>query len=101
MTQDEAIQKIKDISDKHSSFKIGKTGQELSDRFDSEYKEDYDKIIPICSSPKKEIIDQWEEELITYFQNDDDYIDKCDNDAIGQGDMRQSKKYRIYIVVKK
>ena len=101
MTQDEAIQRIKNISDEHSGFKIGKTGQELSDRFDSEYKEDYDEIIPIVFSSKKNIIDQCEEELITYFKNDKDYLDKCDNDAIGQGDMGQSKKYRIYIVVKK
>lgn len=101
MKQDEVIQKIKDIADKYTNFKIGKTGQKLSDRFDSEYKEDYDKIVPICPSSNKEIIDQWEEDLITYFQNDDNYVDKCDNDAIGQGDMGQSEKYRIYIVVKK
>lgn len=101
MKQDEVIQKIKDVVDKYTSFKIGKTGQKPSDRFDTEYQDDYDKIIPICSSSNKEIIDQCEEDLITYFQNDDNYVDKCDNDAIGQGGMGQSEKYRIYIVVKK
>jgi len=101
MTQAEAIETIEGLADANSHFKIGKTGQELSDRFDSEYKDDYDKIIGICHSDKASAIDQWEEDLISHFQGDDDYKDKCDNDAVGGGEMDESETYRLYVVVKK
>ena len=100
MTKQEATQKIREIADKYSHFKIGKTGQGLSDRFDSEYKEEYEKIIPICHASDSSIIDQWEKDLIAHFQKDGDYKGKCDNDAIGGGDMDESDTYRIYVVVK-
>lgn len=101
MTQAKAIEMIKGIADKNSRFKIGKTGQELSDRFDSEYKDDYDKIIEICHSSDSAVIDQWEKDLIAHFQADDDYKDKCDNDAVGGGEMEEADTYQIYVVVKK
>ncbi len=101
MTQADAIEKIEGHADNNSRFKIGKTGQELSDRFDSEYKDDYDKIIGICQSSKANVIDKWEKDLIANFRADDGYKDKCDNDAVGGGEMDEAETYRLYVVVKK
>jgi len=96
-----AIEKIQGIADGNSIFKIGKTGQKLEDRFSGEYESDYDKIIPICKSSNANTIDIWEKGLINHFQNDDDYKDKCDNIAVGGGNMDvESGTYRIYVVVK-
>ena len=101
MKKEEAIKMIEGLADDNSHFKIGKTGQELPDRFDSEYKDDYDKINPICRSEKASLIDKWGKDLIAHFQADDDYKDKCDNDAVGGGEMDESDTYRLYVVVKR
>jgi len=101
MTQADAIERIEGLAADNSRFKIGKTGQELSDRFDSEYKHDYDKIIGICHSSKARLIDKWEKDLIAHFQADADYKGKCDNDTVGGGEMDEAETYRLYVAVKK
>jgi hypothetical protein len=98
MTKDEAMSKIRTIADQYTSFKIGKTGQELEDRFGIEYQEDYDKIHSVCRSEDKALVDRWEKDLIAHFQNDPIYAGKCDNDAVGGGEMADSNVYRIYVV---
>ena len=96
MTFDEAVQKVSNIAAKFNSFKIGKTGQNLDDRFDSNYKETYSEIRLICRSKNKGDIDNWEEKLIERFKSDP----KNDNEIIGGGDMGDSDEYYIYVVVK-
>ncbi len=101
MDFEEAKEKIKDIADKNTRFKIGKTGQALSERFSSEYESEYDDIVLICKSSKASAIDDWEKRLITYFKDESEYKDKCDNDAEGGGDMADdSATYRVYVVKK-
>jgi hypothetical protein len=93
--------KIKDIVPLCSRFKIGKTGQDLKARFDSEYKERYDRIEEVHSSSKKKEVDKLEKDLIEYFQNSDEYSSKCDNEQTGGGEMDiESGTYFIYVVVK-
>ena len=87
---------IKNSIDACSSFKIGKTGQKLEDRF-KEYENEYDNIEEIYSSSNKTLIDDLEKWLITYFQ---EYSPGCDNEQNGGGDMDISDMYRIYIVIK-
>lgn len=96
----DSIKKIEKVVGTCSSFKIGKTGQSLQDRFDSEYKDQYDRIVEVyCSSNESEIsaLERW---LIEYFQTLEKYSSKCDNKASGGGDMDYSSKYYIYVVVK-
>lgn len=83
-----------------TSFKIGKTGQKLEDRFE-EYKKDYGDILEIYSSSKETWIDDLEASLVKYFRSAKDYSSKCKNEKSGSpGEMRESDKYYIYIVRK-
>lgn len=71
-------------------FKIGKTGQNLNDRFKQQHEsEGYDKIIGIGTSNDNQEVDQLEKNLIHHFQNNL----KCDNNQIGGGEMTFSNKY--------
>lgn len=76
-----------------SNFKIGKTKQKLSERFDSEYQDEYDEIKLIYQSNNTDLIDWLEEELIRNYMNK--Y--KCDNNQIGGGPDGATQ---IYIVLK-
>jgi hypothetical protein len=100
MTQADVITKIKDLVKDSSKYKIGKTGQELEDRFDTDYKEEFDSINYICHhDTDEELIDKWEKDLIAHFTSTDK---RCVNDANGGGEMTGvSGRYRIYIVMKK
>jgi len=63
----DSIKKIEKVVGTCSSFKIGKTAQPLKDRFDSQYKDQYDRIVEVyCSSSESEI-DNLEKWLIEYF----------------------------------
>lgn len=109
-----AIKKIQDVASKCSHFKIGKTGQNLSDRFDSEYKSIYDRIVLVHKSNDSTEVDDLEKDLIKYFKENwvlelkrevkkirtGKTISNCDNDAIGGGEMDDSDTYYVYVVVK-
>lgn len=92
--------KIQNIASKCSHFKIGKTGQNLSDRFNSEYKNTYDGIVPIHKSSDRKEVDELESWLIDRFLSFDKYKSMCDNDAVGGGEMDDSDTYYVYVVVK-
>lgn len=81
------------LHDEISSYKIGKTNQELSERFDSEYQNDYDDIKLIYESKDTDLIDWLEKELIERYRNEP----KCDNKQLGGGPDGAT---RIYIVIK-
>ena len=100
MTFDDAKRKIESIADNVTNFKIGKTGQALRKRFSSEYDDLYDEILPICKSSDSDLVDKWEEKLIKHFKDDNEYKNKCDNEAEGGGTMEDSETYRIYVVTK-
>ena len=76
-----------------SSYKIGKTKQKLSERFNSEYQDEYDEIKLIYQSNNTDLIDWLEEELIRTYMNKS----KCDNNQIGGGPDGATQ---IYIVLK-
>ncbi len=97
----DAVSKIKSITESCSHFKIGKTGQALDDRFDREYCEIYDRIEPIYSSQLKSVVDELEVFLIVFFKASAEYDQKCDNKAVGGGEMdSRSNTYYVYVVVK-
>jgi len=96
----DAAQKIHAIAANCSHFKIGKTGQNLSDRFNSEYKDAYDRIEAIHKSTLKAEVDELEVYLIDHFQKHDKYASECDNKDKGGGEMADSDTYYIYVVVK-
>jgi len=111
----DAIKKIRKIIFNCSHFKIGKTGQNLLDRFNSEYKNMYDKIECVHKSSDSTKIDELEKYLISNFKENgiselkrkshelltNKTIPKCDNDAVGCGEMEDSDTYYVYVVVKK
>ena len=96
----DATQKIHAIAANCSHFKIGKTGQNLSDRFNSKYKDAYDRIEAIHKSTLKAEVDELEAYLIDHFQAHDKYASECDNKEKGGEEMGNSGTYYIYVVVK-
>ena len=88
-----AISSIVGIKENVSNFKIGKTRQNLDERFNSGYSDEYDEIKQIFESDDTNLIDWLEEELIRNYINKS----KCDNDQIGGGPSGATK---IYIVIK-
>ena len=78
----------------YTNFKIGKTGQKIPERFNQEYSRDYQFYEVIESSPKAEIVDSCEKDLIEHFFE----FPNCDNDQIGGGEMTESEWYFVYIV---
>lgn len=95
-----AVKKIQTITSNCSHFKIGKTGQSLSDRFDAEYKNEYDRIKSVYKSNDKKIVDDLESYLIDRFLSFDKFKSMCVNQAIGGGEMEDSETYHVYVVVK-
>lgn len=83
-------EKIKNVK----SFKIGKTGQTVQDRFDEKYKNEFNYIEELGWSETMSTIDEAEEYLISEFINNK----KCKNEQIGSGKMTESKRYVIYMV---
>ena len=96
----DCIKKIEEIVKGCSHFKIGKTGRDIHDRFDTEYRDDYERIEEVYSSTSKTLIDDLEKWLKEYFQTLEKYSHKCDNKAVGGGDMDSSYNYTLYVVVK-
>ncbi len=78
----------------YTNFKIGKTGLTIVEQFDQEYSEDYSYYDEILSSPKAEIVDSCERDLIEHFIE----FPNCDIDQIGGGKMAESERYIVYIV---
>ena len=91
---------INQFIEANSKFKIGKTGQDLDARFDSVYRDQYDSIRSLMSSPDNIFIDHLEEWLITSLLEIEEYSSRCDNEQRGGGDMETSDIYHLYIVIK-
>lgn len=83
-------EKLKSVS----SFKIGKTGQTLKERYDEEYSDTYEKYKVVGYSADKKTIDNFEKYMIERFMN----FPNCDNEQIGGGEMTTSDKYIVYLV---
>ena len=66
-----------------SHFKIGKTVQELNDRFNESYSREYDEIIELARSSDGAAIDNLEREMIAKYVSR--YSRSCDNTQIGGG----------------
>ncbi len=97
----DAISKIEEYIDGCSKFKIGKTGQEPKERFESEdYRGNYGRIEEVHSSNEKDVIDNLVKALIKHFRADKEYSKRCDNVAVGGSDMDASEKYYVYVVIK-
>jgi len=98
-TQEDAVSLVNDLVTGSSQFKIGKTGQELKDRFNAEYTEDFDRIEYIAhSETDKDLIDEWEMDLISHFMANDE---RCVNASFRGGEMTgNSGKYMLYVVIK-
>jgi len=80
-----------------TSFKIGKTGQTLKDRYDQGYSDKYKFSEVIGSSALSKTIDSFEIYLINRFGG----LSNCDNDQAGGGEMTNSEKYIVYIMFNK
>ncbi len=101
MTGLEAVQFVKNIADKYSSFKIGKTGDTLENRKKEPNYDDYADLIEVGTHTLKSKVETWERSLIEHFLQDEDYKDKCNNLRGGSGGrMRDSGTYRLYVAVK-
>ena len=80
-----------------ANFKIGKTGQTIEERYEQEYKNDYDHYMVFGTSKDKRTIDEFEKYLISRF----DKYENCDNKQEGGGDMIDSDEYLVYVVYNK
>jgi hypothetical protein len=96
----DAAQKIHAIAANCSHFKIGKTGRDLSDVFNSEFKDAYDRIEAIHETHLKAEADELESYLIDHFQSHDKYASECDNRDKDDKGMEDADTYYIYVVVK-
>jgi len=96
----DAAQKIHAIAANCSHFKIGKTGRNLSEVFNSECKDAYDRIEAIHQTPLKAEADELESYLIDHFQSHDKYASECDNRDKDDKGMEDADTYYIYVVVK-
>jgi hypothetical protein len=96
----DAAQKIHAIAANCSHFKIGKTGRNLSDVFNSEFKDVYDRIEAIHQTHLKAEADELELYLIDHFQSHDKYALECDNKDKDGKEMGNFDTYYIYVVVK-
>lgn len=76
-------------------FKIGKTGQAISDRYRQDYEEEYTSIEAIAQDTRKDVIDNLEKFLIDRFMKHP----KNKNEQSGGGDMGQSSIYYIYLAM--
>ena len=94
---------VKELTDKltpvvkgYKSFKIGKTGQTLKERFDQEHSKNYKHSAEVCYSSMAGDIDRYEEQIIACFKN----YPNNDNDQKGGGEMTKSNsgRYIVYIV---
>lgn len=95
-------QKVKNIIEKCSSFKIGKTGEALDERrAQPDYVDEYPYIESVYKSANKGEVDEMESYLIgRYFLNE-----KCDNLKSGirsKNDTMRSDatEYNVYVVWK-
>lgn len=98
MTTQNVIDAITEIALKVTKFKIGKTGQTIAGRWDSDYKDSYANIKAICQSSIKTIIDNTEETMIKYFMSQPEFKNKLQNQQIGGGEMKDATVYVLYIV---
>lgn len=76
-------------------FKIGKTGQPISDRYRQDYEGEYTSIEAIAQDTRKEVIDNLEKFLIDKFIKNP----KNKNQQSGGGDMGQSSTYYVYLAM--
>ncbi len=75
------------------SFKIGKTGQSVKERFDQEHFKTYKYYACMGTSSDAKVIDELELYLIKQFIG----YKNNDNDQHGGGEMTKSSLYSIYI----
>ena len=94
--------KIKEVNDKCTSFKIGKTGMTLEERLNApDYVGKYKWIMPLFQHHDPEEVSQMEAHLINTYIN---WI-KCDNKKDGVASVHDvmaegSPMYHVYIVWK-
>ena len=96
----DADQKIHAIAANCSHFKIGKTGRNPPDVFNSEFKGAYDRIEVIHQTNLKAEADELESYLIDHFRSHDKYAPECVNKDKDAQEMGDSNVYYIYVVVK-
>lgn len=87
-----------------SRFKIGKTVQELEDRFNENYSHEYDYILELAKSSDGAAIDNLEREMIAKYVNR--YSRSCDNIQIGgapncEDEITEGRTTRLYVEYKK
>ena len=88
----------------HKAFKIGKTTQELNDRFNEDYASDYECIAELYDAGiDGHLVDWLEEKMIEYCQNN--YAELCDNKQIGGGppctdNANKSHTAKLYVVIR-
>lgn len=97
--QQNAKMQVEEVIKNCKSFKIGKTGQDLNERFHGGYADMYKGIKQIISSSDPEKVSDIEAYLINSYKNDN----RCDNEKDGSSsiydDMKEgAQKYYVYIV---
>ena len=92
---------MKELGDKYESkliglknFKIGKTGQTVKERYDSEYANVYESYMILGNSEDEDTIDEFEKYMIDRFID----FNNCDNEQIGGGKMAESNQYIVYLM---
>lgn len=78
------------------SFKIGKTGQTLKNRFNKEYRDSFENIQQLYSSKNKQLIDELESTLNSHYFNHPENSNFKEGSAVEMTDI--NNKYLLYII---
>jgi hypothetical protein len=90
------IERAESIIKNCKSFKIGKTGQTLENRFNLKYKTDFENVKQLYYSRNEQLINQLESTLNSYFISHPKNSNLKEGSA---GDMTDTNdKYLLYIV---
>lgn len=101
MTKQQAVEKIRRLVEDCRSFEIGKTGHSLREKFERVYRDSYDEIHPVCGSPNRTMVEEWEAFLVHAFQQDRHFRDRCRRSKSQGGRMSRSGRYNLFVVLKK
>jgi len=86
--------------DSCKSFQIGKTGENVQNLFDNEYRGKYTNFEVIWPSENKSEIELLEDTLINHFTKSPGYKHKCENKGKNVSGMRKSNKYVIFVLLR-
>lgn len=99
LRQNVAWSRVREIAVQSSSFKIGKTGEDLNTRFNQEdYRDKYAHIKSVFSSKNSEFVDETEVSLIRKAKMFANCQNKKETSSLHDSMAENADMYHVYIV---